>query len=186
MIPLNHYAASISAAIRLARLDAKGIDDFDITPTGFWRSFHAAGIVLPFYVITASARWSVVPETVSFARFAAVEAIAYVIAWTVFPVLMAFFVKFLDREENYIRGIVAFNWAAVLQNIVYTPVALAGISGAALGPFAMVAILAVLVYGWFVLRHGFAVSAGTAWMLVGMDFSLGLMLTQWVHTLIGG
>ncbi len=186
MIPLNHYAASIGAALKLARFDGSAIKVFDTSPTGFWRSFHAAGFVLPFYIAFSMARWDHISAPISPLRFITVEAITYVIAWTVFPVLMAYLVRFIDREEHYVRGIVAFNWSAVVQNAVYTPIALASLDGGIAGPLAMIVLLAVLVYRWFVLRNAFAISSVTAWMLVGMDFSLGLMVTHWANRLIYG
>jgi len=46
---------------------------------------------------------------------------------------MMLVVRAIDREPLYIRGIVAYNWAAVLQNLLYMPVAILGLTGQGIG-----------------------------------------------------
>lgn len=192
MPSFNYMIASVMVALRLARGDGKAIDDFDISPAGFWRSFSAMLLVAPFSAMLAMTRYDIisggnlgaVSGAVTPGRFLLIEIIAYVIAWTAFPVLMATFVRYLDCQQNYIRGIVAFNWASVPQNVLYIPVAVASLNGAAVGPLPFFVLIAVLVYGWFVLRNGFGITKGQAMMLVGLDLSIGVMISFWANKLL--
>ena len=190
MLPFNHMAASLMTAGRLARLDASAIDDFDTSPQGFWRSFYAAMLVAPLALMMALTHYRILVGDPgiepSMTRFAIVELVAYVISWTAYPVLMASFVRYLGCERHYIRGIVAWNWATVLQNLLYVPVALAGMSGGGLGPLPFVVLVAVLIYGWFVAWKGFGIAKSQAVMLVGLDLSIGLMVSFWADRLLVG
>ena len=47
MIGVSDLAAGLRGALRLARFDARGLEQFDNTPRGFWRSFVVALLILP-------------------------------------------------------------------------------------------------------------------------------------------
>lgn len=193
MLPLNHMVASVITAGRMIKFDSSAINDFDITPTGFWRSFYAAMLVVPFSLMMAIDRYhlisggeaiGVVASDIPLGRFMVVEVIAYVIAWTAYPVLMAIFVKHLNCEQNYIRGVVSYNWAAFWQNVVYVPMATLGATSGT--PLTLLVLIAVLVYGWYVAWKGFGISKFQAVMLVGLDLSIGIIISFWANRLALG
>ena len=99
-------------------------------------------------------------------RFITLEAIAYVIAWVAFPLLMASLARLLDRDDYYIRYIVAYNWAAVLQNLLYIPIAIlaaAGVLSIALSnTLGLMALALIVAYTWFITRTALEVAAGMA------------------------
>lgn len=165
---------------RLARLDASGLGFFDATPVGFWRSFFAAVLIAPFYFLLLTLRFSGLAETASFFRFIAIESIAYVIAWVAFPLLMAALVKNLDRDAHYIRFIVAYNWAAVLQNALYLPIAILAMSGlmadATANTLGLIAIILIVFYTWFIARAALDIRGGMAAGIVGLDFLLSILI----------
>ncbi len=180
MISTREVLTALYGALRLARFDPSGLDFFDQTITGFWRSFFAAVLVAPFYLLLTSFRYSGLTETVPFARFLALEMIAYVIAWVAFPLLMASLTRSLDREAQYIRTIVAYNWAAVWQNLLYMPVAMLSVSGALTTANAnvlgLMALSLIVIYVWFVIKTALEVSAGMAAGIVGIDFFLSVLI----------
>ncbi|MEQ8665211.1 MAG: hypothetical protein RIC16_05750 [Rhodospirillales bacterium] len=188
MLPFNHMAASVMTAVRLARFDADAINAFDVSIRGFWYSFYAALLVAPFSLMMAMTRYGMISAEFgvepALLRFSLIEFIAYAISWTAYPVLMASFVRFLDCERNYIRGIVSYNWAAVLQNAVYTPVAIVSMSSGGLGPLPVMVLIAVLFYGWFVAWKGFGISRPQAVMLVGLDLSIGVIISFWANRIL--
>lgn len=180
MISTREVLTALYGALRLARFDPSGLDFFDRTETGFWRSFFAAGLIAPFYLMLISIRYSGMTETVSFAHFLAVETIAYVIAWVAFPLLMASLTRNLGREEHYIRTIVAYNWAAVWQNALYMPVAMLSVGGvlstANANVLGLLALALIVIYVWFVIKTGLKVSGGMAAAIVGIDFFLSIAI----------
>ena len=166
---------------RLARFDAGGMRYFDTSIEGFWRSFFAAAIIAPFYAVLLWLRFGVEfpPEADGF-RYLCIEIIAYVIAWVLFPLVMISVVRFLELDKNYLRFIVAYNWASVLQNALYMPIAMAVLAGGQeVGPAAfllLIALVAILVYTWFIAKTALDVPGGTAAAIVALDFVLGLMI----------
>jgi len=193
MLPLNYIIHSVMAAGRMIKFDGNAINDFDISERGFWRSFFAAVLVLPFSLMMAASRYDLITDGVSigvisndipFGRFMFVEMVAYVISWTAYPVLMSVFVKHLNCQQNYIRGVVAYNWSSFWQNAVYVPLAL--VSAESGGPFALIVLVAVLAYGWFVAWKGFGVSKFQAFMLIGLDLSIGIIISFWANRIVLG
>ena len=88
MLSAREAATSLYGAYRLARFDARGMTYFETSLAGFWRSFYAAVIVAPVFAVLLVMRYAAGGEAVDEARFASVEAIAYVIAWIAFPLVM--------------------------------------------------------------------------------------------------
>ncbi|MAF94888.1 MAG: hypothetical protein CMM60_03945 [Rhodospirillaceae bacterium] len=188
MISLGEVLTALYGAYRLARLDAGGLGFFDITDQGFWRSFFAAVVVAPLYVILLLIRYSNFPEPIPLFRFIALEAIAYVIAWVAFPLLMASLARMLERDEFYIRYIVAYNWAAVLQNFLYIPIAIlaaVGVLSITLSnTLGLLALALIVVYTWFITRTALEVAAGTAAGIVGLDFLLNVFINVFTEAAI--
>ncbi len=185
MTALNKAATALYGAYRLARLDPDGMKYFDDSPHGFWHSFAAAVVVLPLFIGTMLTRWINLPDTVNGWRYVSIELIAYVIAWTAFPVIMVLVVRAMDREQFYIRGIVAYNWAAVLQNLVYMPVAILSLSGVAgIEPLALIILFLVMFYTWFVIKTALQLSPLLAWSIVALDLIISMVLSFWADALI--
>lgn len=177
---LSEILRSLYGAYRLARFDAGGLAFLDSTIGGFWRSFFAAVLVAPLYVIMLDGRLATGTIDGSPARFLAVEMIAYVIGWVAFPLVLTAVVRPIDRERHYLRYVVAYNWAAVWQNAVYLPLAILSLYGILPdGPatfFMLVVFVAVLVYLWFVARVGLDIPGPLAVSLVALDLGLSFLV----------
>jgi len=119
----ENMATSLYGAYRLARADKSGLNYFDASIDGFWRSFFAAVVIAPLFALFLIVRYSFGEFDASPFRYLMVESISYVIAWVAFPLLMFYIAQAIGREEQYIRYIVAYNWASVWQNFVYIPLA---------------------------------------------------------------
>lgn len=187
MISYREAAAGIYGAWRLARLDPHGMSYFDATERGFWHSFYAAVIVAPAYAVIVAIDYLQQPLGASEERIIAVQAIAYVISWTLFPLAMTVVARMLDRERYYLRYIVAANWANVLEVLLFLPAIAMADSGVA--AFAMLPVLAALVtfaYQWFVARTALMVSGLQAAAVVGLDLLLDIALMVTVHAMLNG
>ena len=86
----------------------------------------------------------------------------------------------LERDEFYIRYIVAYNWAAVLQNLLYIPIAILAAAGvlsiAVSNTLGLMALALIVVYAWFITRTALEVAAGMAAGIVGLDFMLNVLI----------
>ena len=188
MPSLNELARALYGAYRLARFDANGMQFFDASLSGFWKSFFAAVLVAPLYFFLLLQRFQIGGGGESMARFLAIEAIAYVIAWVLFPLVMVTVSRTLDCQERYLGYIVAYNWASVLQNALYLPLAIliqAGAIAPDAGAFAvMVLLTAILMYTWFVTRTALAIAGPTAAGIVFLDFVIGIVVNGFAESLI--
>lgn len=176
---------ALSGALRLARGDRRGIDYFDASEQGFWRSFRAAVLCFPFYLILLAFPIQLADSMaveVDAGRMLAVETIHYVISWVAFPLVMLPLVDWLRRGDRYFRFMVAYNWCQVPQTALFAAIALLGglgilsAEGMLIGD--LIAGLAALVYEWFVSRVALAVSAGLATLVIVADMFLATLLSH--------
>ena len=90
---------------------------------------------------------------------------------------MLYLAPVLQKEDKVVRYLVAYNWLSVIQNGVYLPVVMLGITGTfaqGLSNFlAMITLMWVLGITLFVTRKALEVPFGTAAGIVVMDLLLG-------------
>jgi len=181
MLSVRETVNSLYGAYRLARFDAGGLAFFDASIGGFWRSFSAALIVAPPYALLLTMRFHEGLGEVGALRFACVEAIAYVIAWVAFPLLMVWLTRLFGRQGHYLRYIVAYNWAGVLQYGLYLPLDMLAVGGViARGPSDALAVIVfglILVYTWFIARAALDLNAAAAAGIVTLDLVLSLFIS---------
>ncbi len=176
MITAREATFALYGAYRLARVDPRGLDYFDATIEGFWRSFYAALLVAPAYVILLALAFGDHPVTAGPARLVLVEGIAYVISWTAFPLAMVRFARRLDRSHHYIRYIVARNWAGVLEMAVLLPAVAIAASGPAAEALPLLVIIAILLYEWYVARTALEITGGQAAAVVALSVILDMFI----------
>jgi hypothetical protein len=168
---------AVVGALRLAIGDRRGLGLFDTSIDGFWRSFRAAVICYPLYLLlvglrVAAAQW----EASGVAPILIVETIAYVITWVAFPLLILSVARQLRRDDRFLLFMVAYNWSQIPQTVVVVLVVLDGATGL-LPPseasFAgLLAIIATLVYEWYIARVALAVTGAQAALVVIIDLLL--------------
>ena len=154
MLSSAEIVRSVYGAIRLARLDPIGMEWLDRSPEGCWRSFRVAILLLPLEIVMTGIVLSQASELEPFLRVLVVGTIAYVISWTVFPVLSYPLVRALGKEDRYPGFIAAINWSRVVVYAVAVPTALLIVEGPpGLAPFLQFAFyIAFVTYHWFIAR----------------------------------
>jgi len=174
---------AVGGALKLARGDASGLGLFDTSIDGFWRSFRAAVICYPFFLILLAFRVSAAHWAESgVMHIAIVETIGYVISWVAFPLLVLPLTRWLGREDRFLPFMVAYNWSQVPQTALFVFVG----ADAAIGLFPsgiahvvdFAAAVAVLLYEWYIARVALVVSASQAVMVVLLDLVLGAVLSR--------
>jgi len=179
---------AVGGALRLACGDRRGLGLFDTSIDGFWRSFRAALICYPLYLLllgfrVAAAQW----DASGIAPILVVESIAYVISWVAFPLLILPLARWLGREDRFLAFMVAYNWSQVPQTVLFALVGLDGATGL-LAPSAaqftqLAAAIAVLVYEWYIARVALAVTGAQATVVVIVDLVLGTALGRVAESL---
>ncbi|AWK86333.1 hypothetical protein [Azospirillum thermophilum] len=179
---------SLYAAYRLARFDRGGLDLLDRRPEGALASFYAAVVVLPAYALLLAIRlWPQIQDT-PLPQLLTVEAIAYVVSWTAFPLALHRIAGLLDRADRFPGAVCAYNWSAVVQMAVYLPVVVLSATGLLPPVLAEALVLgvmmAMLTYEWFVLRTALDISGPAAAALVLVDLFLSALVTDYADGLL--
>jgi hypothetical protein len=168
---------AVVGTLRLAVGDRRGLGLFDTSIDGFWRSFRAGVICYPLYLLLVgfrvkAAQW----EASGVAPILIVETIAYVITWVAFPLLILPVARQLRRDDRFLAFMVAYNWSQIPQTVVVVLVVLDGATGllpASEASFAgLLAIIATLVYEWYIARVALAVTGAQAALVVIIDLLL--------------
>jgi hypothetical protein len=116
---------SLRGVWRLARYDAGGLRQLNLTVEGFWRSFVVVALLLPPQLLMA---WLVRDRDVVVAdggeAWLFARGAVFVVAWLTYVGSMAPISRLLKLSDNYPTYVIAFNWAALLQMALLLPVGL--------------------------------------------------------------
>jgi hypothetical protein len=175
--------AALIGAWRLFRFDRTGLLALDRSIEGFWRSFFCAALVAPLYAAMIWLRMDATAPASPLPRILAVHTIAYVVNWVAFPLAMFHLSQILERPQNYVGYIVAYNWCWAPQVVLMLIIAV--FRGLGLFPpmFQEGLDLGAMLYGWAVLwflaHTVLGVSRGTAVLIVVID-----LLISYVNLMI--
>ncbi len=169
---------ALKACWRLVCMDEDGLDDFDLSADGFWNSFAALIFVAPLYLYSSSASARLAtppqPERPWLNAFALLA-----LLWVLWPWVMIAVSHLLDRQQHYVRYIVAYNWSSVYVIAALVPVFIlqqTGIIGIGLGAvLSLCVIIWSLYYRWYVAKTALDTSAFTASMLVAGDLAMSIV-----------
>jgi hypothetical protein len=174
---------ALAGSLRLARGEPGGLSFFDRSLDGFWRSFRAAVICYPLYLVLLSMRVSVADWQRSGGwRIVVVETIGYVIAWVAFPLMMLTVTRWIGRAHRFFDFMVPYNWCQVPQSALFVLIGLVS-AGGALGVRVSAAIeigaaIATLVYEWFIARVALSTTGLAAVFVVLLDLVLGALINR--------
>jgi hypothetical protein len=174
---------ALAGTLRLARGDRGGLACFDRSLDGFWRSFRAAVISYPLYLVLLAMRVSVAEWQHSGGwRIVTVETIGYVIAWVAFPLLMLNATRWIGRAHRFFDFMVPYNWCQVPQSALFVLVGLVSAGGMlstqASETIEIVAAIATLVYEWFIARVALDTTGLLAVFVVLLDLVLGVLISR--------
>ncbi|MGI9499922.1 MAG: hypothetical protein ACR2P3_07790 [Geminicoccaceae bacterium] len=171
--------SSLYGAYRLAWFDESGIGYFNISVEGFWRSFFAAVLLAPFYMLSIGQ--DVMTPEGGFSLWAAlVHLFTYGISWVVFPLVAFFVTDLLGLGQRFTALVVAVNWSSVLTfGILTVSIGFVGLVQQSFAELALIAVTASLVvYHWFVIKTALETTTAIAIAFVLFNFLLGAMLHQ--------
>jgi hypothetical protein len=163
----------------LCHFDGRGFVFFDASRRGFWRSFLAALWCLPVWALAQYEQL----QHVAAVHSLAVQAIAYVVAWLAYPLLMVRVADHFGVWGNYYRYMVTYNWFRAVLQLIWLPLLLLNLlpgpqPEGMVGLFFLLVQAVELTYDWFLARFGLQVAATTAAALAAIDFLLGLLIDQ--------
>ena len=173
-----------AGAWRLGRFDETGLNVFANTTDAAWRSFYAALLIAPLWLLVSVLQYVVDPvdatEKTSLFRYLTVDVISYIIGWTAFPVIMAGVCEQLGRTIAYPRFVAAYNWSMLIQNMVYLPIILASLSGlipeqAAIF-LSLITLIWALAFEAFVIKSALKIPLSRAAAFTAFDLFLAFLI----------
>lgn len=189
MVGLRELAFYVAGALRLARLDTGGLDHFDNTAAAFWRSFHAALYVAPFFAYLTVLQFEGVTVRSGPAEIAIVESLMYVIGWLLFPFVMMGITAALDRRDRYCRYIAAYNWSTVVWISFFFAVVVMRETEVLPATLMMVVLwtarLLMFAYAAYIARAALDVTVAAAIGIVVIDFVLAVVMDGITASMLG-
>ena len=174
---IRDAAAVIWGLARILRLDANGFAAFRADLAGFWQSFLAALIVMPFFLLTLAVHMAEGGEERP-VHYVLAQLIAYGVGWVLYPLLMVYIADHLDRGGRYFAYMVPYNWFHVVQSAVLFPIPLIGLVNQDMAAFlVLMGLSAAMMYRWFIASRTLQIDGMTAVALVAIDFLLSLLVS---------
>jgi hypothetical protein len=168
--------------VRLARYDPSWPDGFDLSTTGFFRSFFAPLLALPFALVVAALALSeggTEPLT-THALWAA--GLSHLFAVFAFPALVAAFARPFGLTSGYAAFVVLVNWAGLFINIascLASPLTLLGVGGFGVFGFLwMMLFLLQLYLIWRAARETLSPDYPPALLMVVLSVAVGVAADQ--------
>jgi hypothetical protein len=181
MPTFHEIVYALFGALRLARFDVSGLTFFDPSAAAALRSFTAALVVLPIYILLILVRPAEDGEGASWPTLMVVEAIAYVCSWTAYALVMDEVSRLLDRGPRYPLFLSVYNWSSVVQMMVYLPTVMIAQSGVLPVDLSesleFLVTLAILIYQWFTTKLTLEIPGLTAAGLVLIDMLLSMLIS---------
>lgn len=186
---IAELAAALYGLVHLARLDSRGFDYFDATPTGLLKSFWVAVALLPIFVIYLALDLAMldVASVVHPVRYVTVELTAYVIDWVAFPLAMLSLAPFLGLDDRLFRFLVPLNWIqlplglmlmgpGLMARLVDMPEDAANLMG-------LTIISAALIITAALARYAMDVPWWSAAGMTLLNFTISLFVTGFAYSL---
>ena len=173
--------AALFGVWRLTRFDADGMNWFNLTTSGFWRSFFAAVLVAPFFALLVYLDFPKPTEPIDAGHEIIVTMMVYGVGWAIVPLIMIPLTKLLGLSRGFVPMMVAYNWVTLPQVVIQVLATLPGASGLVSEELSVIMLFAALIYivviEWFVIRTALQT---TAWMAVGITVLIeatGILIT---------
>jgi hypothetical protein len=161
---------------------------YDISISGFWRSFQLIVPIMLFYVIVTFSDYELtrielahqgIPE---FADFAIAGYVSLVVDWFFFPLALMPFARVLGIADNYVAFVILRNWSQFLMALIATPLFAAfyfDLIGSKLHLLGLLTIMFVFLrYRYIVTRAALECSFGLAVSLVALEFALSMVIGE--------
>lgn len=100
---------ALGGLYRLMRFRDEWEIAFDVSAAGFWRSFGAAFVSLPFIVLILAGAWYADPQQFRLAPFM----VSYLLSWIAFPVAAWIALAIQGLPQRFVPWVVLHNWVVV-------------------------------------------------------------------------
>ncbi len=179
MIDSERFAQVLRGFWLLAKLEEGGLSFFEKTYAGFLRSFFPALILAPLHAIHAAAQYMTATPAPSLSVTVIVETLAYILTCTLFPFVMMYVTRSMNKADRFLTYIVPYNWLQLPIGLVVLPLILLAdfqvLDNEAIGALNFIILGLFVMYGTFLALIALDVKTSTAFGIVVLDIVLGLL-----------
>lgn len=187
MVSLKEISWSLYGAYRLARNDPGALQYFNLSTAGFFTSFAAIILALPFYAIENAIEYQLIATETPIIRFLILLSFTFFINWIVFLLVMAVFAKILDFSDKFSIFVIVHNWAQLAIIVVWMPLSVlsSGLAGGSFYPILSLLFLgAIYVYLWHILRVTLQISGIAALGFAFLKFIISIFANESISDLL--
>ncbi len=178
MSSARQLANALYGVWRLYKFDNSAWDFFEKTPQGFWGAYIVALVLAPLELTHALLQYDD-KQTLAFVPYAVVQALSYVVTWTLFPFVTLYIARLLHRTPRYFSYMVPYIWMQLPIGLLLFSVQMLTdlhiFPDDVLNFVSPVVLVVFAVYGTYVAGIGLQIATGTAFGLVVLDYVLGLI-----------
>jgi hypothetical protein len=171
--------SSLRGVVRMARFDPDALKYFNLTLDGYWRSFFAAVLLLPIYLVIWFGAGSPGQDAAApLARRLLIEGINYPLAWTLWPLVSFYIARAVGwGEERYLAYVTAYNWTQIFSQGVMLLAALVFLP--TLEPAARLNLWLMMLLGFLIFEAYVAKrTLGITWLQAGALEILLFVITE--------
>ena len=187
MLTYSEIRSALTGSFLLAKRDVRGLQAFDVTIDGFWRSFLVVFLIAPFYVLYALQEVEIAHDIniqgsvpAADAGFIAARILLLGLEWVIYPVTMIYITRLLGLWPKYIGYIAIYNWSSLFISLALAPAAglyfLGFFSAQITATINLFTILFILYFRWYIARTVLEATATTATLIVTFDLVLSLLI----------
>jgi biotin transporter BioY len=176
----------LEGALAILRREPAAMAFFDLSFEGFLRSFSAALLAFPAYLVLVLHSLPDGPATLAFPLFLLVETGGYLAGWLAFPLAAALVLRAMGESRRFVPLVVANNWAALLQiHFLLAAVLLAAVLPQPTGAVLVTgATLAALAYQWLVVKTALEAPGQVAAGFVLLDVVASMLVNAGTDRLL--
>ncbi|WP_209000108.1 hypothetical protein [Pannonibacter tanglangensis] len=182
---------AVTASWALFRGDARAIAAFDMSASGFWRSFLAIVVLVPLFFLSCLsdrklllADTGIPPEQFPETLYWTTQYVTLGIDWLVLPAVLAVLARPLGLSAGYVPFVVLRNWTSILSALPFAALGLLHVLGLmsdqALLLLNLVLLSVVLHFRYRIVRLAFGTPVSVSIGLVVLDFLLSIMINALV------
>lgn len=177
---------ALYGAWQLSRFNAAGLMAFDLSVNGFWRSFWAAPLGLPIFLLFVLVRVRTAPAELDTGPYVTAQLVTYGVLWLVFPLLALILTRLAGLTQRYVPLVVASNWVSLIHLTLQVAVGLLTLRMSLEGQafFQLVILSGIIAMRWFATKVALVTSGGIAFAFVIADFLVGLLVSEWCLQLL--
>lgn len=177
---------SLLGLMRLFCLDPSGLQFLRATPDGFLRSFWAAAVVSPSYILLRTDLEDPELQAVGVPLYLVGQLLTSIILWGAIPLAMWYVTEAIDRRERFYVYATAYNWGQILIlaiNLPFLIVLATGTTGTGAALLEILTLVGSLGLLGLIYFYGLRITALGALGLVVLDVMLSYLITGLTSTM---